>query len=61
VAVKEPHTQHLSEPLKGEDARALADYMTAPTLPEGHDAYLEASEQTLAKLYVSEPANERFL
>ena len=39
-----------SEPLTGEDAERLIAYIEKPTMPEGHDEYLNKADQTFSEI-----------
>jgi hypothetical protein len=60
VAIKVPHPNQLSEPLEGEDAQRLVDYIEHPTPPEGHAAYLDDADRAFRAFNTPRPANELF-
>lgn len=60
MAIKVPHPNQLSEPLEGDDARRLVEYIELPTPPEGHDEYLREADSVFARFNTPRSANEPF-
>lgn len=50
----------LTEPLTGEDAERLVDYIENPSPPPGHSAFLAQAHEAFSKHYNSESANSAF-
>jgi hypothetical protein len=42
---KEQRINRITEPLEGEDARRLVEYISDPTPPDGHTEYIDKSDE----------------